>query len=537
MNIFKLPFMKGFNILSTLSFKDQDTVFKSIVQGPLDLDKAEFCMTPTFFHKEFSSDSASVVLATHKPQPRKLNEDDPGYEFKDWLLIAKGSSQLFINPHRKKKFFQELEAMWRSVDVSEADLVGTYGSLHVPVEQFVHCLKQAGCWTIRSKSYGQKKLLCPPFHYGDMSQPSHSKAHLNEWDIGRTHSSPWITLFKPTLGMGDCMTLFPMVVPASGDFGSVHGRIKYQGSTYKVKIYPRIVHVIKSINSRIQGETLKTIAGLKKRTDSCINMVQRLSKKRPEQLGGFRIEVTVQAPTLIIAKQIVENTPLLNLKYYTTPSGDATEGHMLDVMVTDKEHLLQNASWVIERARSLQPAGRRDETRPLPLQKQMVADIMCSFGWNAGRLRPTPSRSAGAWWLGPVDNVSDPNRIFTDEDPVEVGVGKVIAHLNKRYPTNAAAKKLLEKMRGGHPDGYLACPTGQQGHQWIIHNSKESFSMRCNRHRLCKPYMNHGAAFRFFAKLLLDGTVPLRTVGLSDNEITIIPTRVSCYACLTYSHI
>lgn len=54
-----------------------------------------------------------------------------------------------------------------------------------------------------------------------------------------------IYLFAPALGKVKGMSSYPMVIPGSMDYGSVHIKLPYKGDRYSVKIYPRLVHVIK----------------------------------------------------------------------------------------------------------------------------------------------------------------------------------------------------------------------------------------------------------------------------------------------------
>lgn len=74
-----------------------------------------------------------------------------------------------------------------------------------------------------------------------------------------------IFLFAPVRGDSKTIKHYPMVIPGSLDFGSIHASVDWKGQQYKVKIYPRLVHTIKSFNSRFQGEPLMTVAGARKK--------------------------------------------------------------------------------------------------------------------------------------------------------------------------------------------------------------------------------------------------------------------------------
>jgi hypothetical protein len=113
------------------------------------------------------------------------------------------------------------------------------------------------------------------------------------------------------------------------------------------------------------------------------------------ELGGFRIEVSVQAPSLDIAGQWVTNSPLLDINFWTTATinqdGEMTAGPRLKMLVATKEGFPFNTKWVLQRASSLGSLSGQDITRPTRLQRQMVVDILASLGWNAGRGRATKS--------------------------------------------------------------------------------------------------------------------------------------------------
>ena len=206
----------------------------------------------------------------------------------------------------KDDFFAELKR-WRTVQPADLPWVATYGNLFVPVSLFVHCLNAAECPTIRFKYYGQKLPMTRALLGPDPAQADHVTSNLNECDIGRMLWSPHIFLFAPTFAATNKkMSKYTMIVPVSGDFGSVMVDIRYGGSRFKVRIYPRIVHMIKSFKSRLQGEVLRTLAGVRKRGRACLKMSQTMGKVSAKEMGGFRLEVTVQAHNLSTAERIVQ---------------------------------------------------------------------------------------------------------------------------------------------------------------------------------------------------------------------------------------
>ena len=90
----------------------------------------------------------------------------------------------------------------------------------------------------------------------------------------------------------------PFVKSASLDYGTVNITARYKHRNFSVKIYPRIFHVLKSFNIHVQGGIPKTIHEVRRQVTAALNKIHNLSTENDQSLGGFRIEVTVKAPTL-----------------------------------------------------------------------------------------------------------------------------------------------------------------------------------------------------------------------------------------------
>lgn len=516
------------------------TVLSSFKPKPMDVDKMEICMTPDRYLQEFDTPLALVRLSSHAPRIRRTKPGDRGHEFSNWLLLAESCHQLWIDPIYKGAFYQELKKL-RTIHPAASAWVSTYGNAHLPIRTFVGCLKRSGCKLLRYKAYGQKMPISMALvHESDPAQRMHPKSHLNEWDIGVTFESPYIILFKPTLGNTRDTTCYTMLAPASRDFGSIQTSIHWNHTSYKVKIYPRLVHVIKSFNSRLQGEILTTLAGVKKRVKASVNMIQTLSQVPEPELGGFRIEVSVQAPTLTIAQQWVANTPLLDFGFWTNPSVD-TGTPRLNTMMTTKEALLLNANWMVQRSTTLKIFQGTAAHPPTKIQKQGVADVLSSFGWNAGRLKITKPDDKAAWWRGTTDEMeqSDPEIVHPDDALIgshrlkkvhtkgsDTTIGLVLAYLNKTYVGNSGIKSLVNIIRCSHPKGYIPCQLNPT-HQYDI-SGWQPFRMRCRVHK-CRHNMNYGNSYTWFADLIATGQVDRHLVGLppAGGKVAPAPTPKS----------
>ena len=276
-------------LLHMTQAEDVHQAYLRLSPKSIDVDKWEIALSPLAYQQFFSSALATVQLASHTPRRKPLKDGADVPDFYNWLLLAASGHQLWMDPKYKEDFFKELRK-WRTIQPAKTKFQTTYGSVHLPVNVLVHCLTTAGCTTLRLKAYGQKLPLIDQFYKAEPAQPDHKMADLNEWDIGVTYASNNIWLFSPKHGRGEGLTAYPMLIPASLDYGSVLLELRHQRRKYKVKVYPRMVHVIKSFNSRLQGDIPRLVKVIRQRGKASQEMINHLSTVPAEQLGGFRIE-------------------------------------------------------------------------------------------------------------------------------------------------------------------------------------------------------------------------------------------------------
>lgn len=271
-------------------------------------------MTPAFLGQELHSPLINIKLANHVPKVKETREGDRGHEFADWMLLAELGFQLWVEPEYKDDFYEQVNLL-RTIEPAEEEWKSAHGHALMPVGDFISCLQLAGVETIRYKAYGQKLSLdrLPR----EPAQHRHRLAGLNEWDIGISFPSSNIFLFKPTLGMSKEMLVYSLMGPAGRDHGSVCTNIKHNESDYRVKIYPLIAHAIKTKNSRMQGESIKTVAGLWKRYHAAIEMVQHLHQTDAQALGGFRTWESRLSPcnmaSIVSVRQDLHLSPINNV--------------------------------------------------------------------------------------------------------------------------------------------------------------------------------------------------------------------------------
>lgn len=90
----------------------------------------------------------------------------------------------------------------------------------------------------------------------------HQCAIHNEWDLGKTFTSPHIWLFESDTGQQYGFKRCSTAVPCSLDYGSVNRDVPHDCQNFSVKIYPHIVHVIKSFISSLQSNIPRTLSGI-----------------------------------------------------------------------------------------------------------------------------------------------------------------------------------------------------------------------------------------------------------------------------------
>lgn len=123
------------------------------------------------------------------------------------------------------------------------------------------------------------------------------------------------------------ITHHPMCVPDSRDCGSINVDVTCNARG-TVKIYPQLVHVIKSFIGHLQGGMPKTLGGLQNQVAAALQMIHSLSSVLARKLGGFRVEVSVMAPSIKAAVKAVkqpyrwtQSTLYLMNAEYTTGRG------------------------------------------------------------------------------------------------------------------------------------------------------------------------------------------------------------------------
>lgn len=470
-------------------------------------------MTPGDYEQECQSFFATLQLSAHAPNkgvaydgPLDGDDDEDGISMPKFFLLGTAGHQLWINLKYKDNFFKELKR-WRTVQPSPYDYVATSGAPHVTVDILVHCLTKAQCTHVILRQFGQKR----PFRSANYREPApaHPAADSNNWDIGATWSSTAVFLFAPVRGDNKSIQHYPMVIPGSLDFGSVHATVNWKGKEYKVKIYPRLVHVIKSFNSRFQGEPLMTVAAARKKLQVCDKMIDSLSKRPASEVGGFRIEVSFIDPTLHGAKSTADSLPFYDLQWWLNPPA-AYEAFKLDFKVCSPSIVVQNAKWVLQRAEDLGMLNSDNNRNINKVQKKVIADVQASIGWNAGKFKTTKSVSPSAWWTGTNSDI--------DIDYIDTAGNVVILnHLSQHFSTRHSFERLIRNIRN-RSDCTLDCPmeTNDGTFHELQRNGWDPVRMVC-KNKACAAKLHGRGVYRWLAKLVIKGSISKAAIGLGST--------------------
>lgn len=483
-----LPFMDEFSVLDDLSNNSAPVL--GLNPMPVDVDRWEMVISPAEYLLRFKDTLATVQLVNRAPHRKMHTTYHRGPAFDQWLLLAEANHQLWVDPRYKDRFFEQLEE-YQTAQPGTLKYQASLGSVHLSTSVFVHCLIKSDCDTIRLKAYGQKTPLLKQFLNKEPAQVDHRWAEHNEWDIGQSFSSPYIWLFASATGRRHGLKHYPMLLPGSGNYGTVHINTTHKSRHFSLKVYPRIVHVIKSFNSRLQGSVPKTLQGVRNQVAACLRMIHSLTSKGDMALGGFRIEVTVKAQSLRAAHKLVTATGFLDPSYWLGIGEGPHADLQLTANLVTRKGLLANANWVYQQAVQADLFHGRGSDTPTKAQIQALTDILNGLGWNSGLRKPTKALDPDAWWR------STPS---TDRS-------NVFRQLSERYSTDEEIQELFETARdSGYPYA-LPCMShpGDPNHRYQIHN-RSPFRVRCS-HRDCQHKLQRTALVHWIAELIQGGVV------------------------------
>ena len=208
----------------------------------MDLDSWNLSLFPADLFQIWS-DMAPVQLVSHSPIAN-IKDDE---HFKDWVFIGQCPAFLRIAPEFKQPLFLHLQDIGYQIFLSDFPTAFIRGNQYVHFSTLVSSLQEIGCTAVRVQAYGMKHYLPPQeLHLLPMGNMHHPLAKHNTFDLGINYSSNNIALVHPRYKTSG-IRRFPMLVPISKGFGSVHMALTLDQRPFLVKAYPRVVHSIKAI--------------------------------------------------------------------------------------------------------------------------------------------------------------------------------------------------------------------------------------------------------------------------------------------------
>lgn len=486
-----------FKPLSQLPRDEEMAIMASLQPQVEDVDSWSIAMSPEYFLKHFATMHTFVHLRVHYPGRIKDNKF-----FAEWLILADVGFRILVEWCFKKPFFASLKK-YRTIQEARKKYSATYGIALVPISLFLHCLMEAGCKELRLQAYGQKLPLMNPFILSEPAQPNHPLAEMNEWDIGITTNASHIFLFGPIGTRPSGMCVYPMVIPRSSDFGSVKIVLSYEGEDYKVKVYPRLTHVLKSFNGKLHAADAKCTQTLKARKSVIERMIEHLSSLNANELGGFRLEVSVRAKTLAEAKHKALSLPFLKLDNWLNPTDQRMVRFKLQAMAITKKELVNNVTQMLAIANARDIWAGPNTGKVSNFRRQVVTDLFASLGWNSGRRTPTRSGNVKAWWR----EVEDGGKKTAQE--------VILGQLNSKFKHNGEMKMLFKKIQEHMANGKVPCKKDNRG-VYQTFSDASRFRLRCSD-KSCRHILSPSQVKEYFAQLIIQGTVPCTVVHLPPD--------------------
>ncbi|KAH9807154.1 hypothetical protein DFH28DRAFT_833693, partial [Melampsora americana] len=247
---------------------------------------------------------------------RDLNIRDDEY-FSDWVYVASGSVEVRISPRFKASLLFCLKDKYHyAIEANVAKSTAfTQGSQHVTSIVFIQALLEVGVEHVRLSCYGQKA----PYRLfsfnlgGEVDVP----CKRNTFDIGFTSILDHIVVAQHAYHHSKLpMETHPMLLELGQGYGSIRFKTFIKDHPVIVKGYPRLVHSLKSIRWQDLAHSPATTRTWLSRVNSVERKIKALDDKKPQELGGWRFEVTIQVATLKEAVELVVDSGLLHMQTY-----------------------------------------------------------------------------------------------------------------------------------------------------------------------------------------------------------------------------
>ncbi|PWN45766.1 hypothetical protein IE81DRAFT_285069, partial [Ceraceosorus guamensis] len=363
----------------------------AVLSTPEDVDSWNYSVSPSFLLRH-PGGSSTVHLSAMEPRPPIRDVAD----FKDWSYIAQASAHYKILPALRDPLFEELKRI-RPLFKGETTFVK--GHVAVSMAQLVQCLQAVGCTSVRVQAFGLKAPLSLLTSNLEPADPTHPSRSLNQWDIGINIPDADILLVASTKPVAKSKLMsYPMLTPLGEDYGSVQLIVHWHKQQVTMKIYPRLVHTIKAAIN-IGKHKVETVRNVRTRLGQLNTLVEVYKKAQPADLGGLRIEATVQAPTLGEAVEWTRASPLLVLNTWVKPSTEIFQAYGIQIKRITKSQLVENAKMMLAAAHACDLSRGRDGGSVNQADQQAVTDVSAALGWSPGHGKPTSHTKPNPWWI------------------------------------------------------------------------------------------------------------------------------------------
>jgi hypothetical protein len=509
--IFSLGFPSSLSLsICTLFYTQRNlTMSQHSFVNPNDVDGWNISLYPLDLHQMFRP-MALIQLVSHDPAIRDH------HVFKDWVSAGQAVANIKIPPQYKQPLIDTLVRLGIKVRGSRYPTALIQGNQVNTSATFVDCLGKIGVDCVRVQAYGMKMSLGMHNRLGvltDLGNPGHPLSHLNTFDMGVNYAGEHMTLVRHGQNKIPGLKHYIVFNPISKGFGGLKMPVQYDGQTYGLKAYPRIVHQIKAQAGSHMLTKPKKVGTCRKRRTNLLRHLAEMQQLTERQLGGLRLEATVQSPTLERAWLKISQTPVLNLYEYTSPTLDAMVPYKLETMSITKEEYLQSFQELLAKAEENKVFFGRAELNAHPDSQQVIVDLFNALGWNTGRFKPTDWNDPDAWWLDCGETCSSSAEAASPAAPDSRHV-----LLMDKLQGIPALLRFFQMARSGVP-----CPLcNTSGPIFNLDGGKKQFRLQCKK---CRAKLNQRESREHFVKLVLEGELTVDPDALGLDEVENAPEK------------
>ncbi|KAK0518283.1 hypothetical protein OC835_007768 [Tilletia horrida] len=386
---------------------------------PGDLDA--YCVTTTPWGLRQWAGVTNKVRLASRPAYEQESNDHP--DFKEWVWIGEAAcGNVRVAPEYKDPLFEHLQARY-AIFPSSQDRAFVLGRPVILTEALYDALEAVGVPTVRVSLYGCKSLIS--INYAAIQDACELwPDDRNVWDIGQIVPGDAIVLFRVLPNGGWSFRSYPCLHPlGQGEFGGVETSQSREAQfingerfqILRIKLYNLIVHWLKAASITQQRSSPQTLAGARQQREVVATKLALLETLPVERFCGYRIEVTVSAPTFLGAWHYVDSPGWRML--WDFENTETFHWLLAKVNISPAEYLENVHSMLAISQGILQ--GNNNHV-PTGLQKQVLKDLWNALGWVPWYPRSlTQHNDPNAWWHGEAAEEPGP-----DEEPLDP-----VAHL------------------------------------------------------------------------------------------------------------